>query len=109
MHLLTDLRQATDAEVHEALERNPGSARLAEKGWTPLWFELRLFRDAERTDEVEHVFSVVWKAPEATAEAVAEEETEAALDELLRNLSDFEGLDVDPEDVERELRLDPAL
>jgi hypothetical protein len=34
------LREPTAAEVTEGLERNPGSTRLAERGWQPLWFDV---------------------------------------------------------------------
>lgn len=91
------LRAATEAEVVEALERNPGSARLRDQGWTPGFFELRL-HDGEG-QEVEHHHSVVWKAPDATPDALAAEELELGLEEVLRNLRDLEGLDVEREDV----------
>ena len=80
------LRAATAAEVTEGLERNPGSARLRERGWEPLWFEARVFEgDYER----DHVFSLVWREPGRPAREVADEELDLAL----------EGLDVWPDDV----------
>jgi len=80
------LRAASPAEVTEGLERNPGSARLVERGWEPLWFEARVF-DGE--DEQDHVFSLVWREPGRPAAEVAEEELESALSSL----------DVWPDDV----------
>jgi hypothetical protein len=80
------LRAASAAEVTEGLERNPGSARLVERGWKPLWFEARVF-DGE--DEQDHVFSLVWREPGRPAREVAEEELESALSSL----------DVWPDDV----------
>jgi hypothetical protein len=70
------LRAATDAEVTEGLERNPGSARLVERGWEPLWFEARVLAGE---DEQDHVFSLVWREPGRDARAVAEEELESSL------------------------------
>ena len=80
------LRAASAAEVTEGLERNPGSARLAERGWEPLWFEARVLADG---DEQDHVFSLVWREPGRAAAEVADEELASAL----------EALDVWPEDV----------
>jgi hypothetical protein len=80
------LRTATTAEITEGLERNPGSARLRERGWEPLWFEARIF---DGDDETDHVFSLVWREPGRPAAAVADEELELAL----------QGLDVWPDDV----------
>lgn len=82
------LRAATAAEITEGLERNPGSARLRERGWAPLWFEARVFDDG---DEQDHVFSLVWREPGQPAAEVAEEELDLAL----------ESLDVWPDDVGR--------
>jgi hypothetical protein len=87
---------ATPAQVSEALERNPGSQRLRDRGWTPLWFEAQVTVDGTTG---EHLHSVVWVEPGRAAADVAEEELEQALDEALRNLRDYEGLDVWPEDV----------
>lgn len=81
------LRAATPAEVTEGLERNPGSARLVERGWEPLWFEARVFDDD--ASERDHVFSLVWREPGRPAAEVAEEELESALS----------ALDVWPDDV----------
>jgi hypothetical protein len=74
------LRAASEAEVTEGLERNPGSARLRERGWEPLWFEARVFEDdgAER----DHTFSLVWREPGRPAREVAEEELASALETL---------------------------
>lgn len=80
------LRMATPAEVTEGLERNPGSARLVERGWEPLWFEARVFSG---DDEQDHVFSLVWREPGRPAAEVAEEELESSLSSL----------DVWPDDV----------
>jgi hypothetical protein len=82
------LRAATAAEITEGLERNPGSARLRERGWEPLWFEARVLAGEEEQD---HVFSLVWREPSRPATEVAEEELDLAL----------ESLDVWPDDVER--------
>jgi hypothetical protein len=71
------LRAATPAEITEGLERNPGSARLVERGWEPLWFEARVFEgDGEERD---HVFSLVWREPGRDARSVADEELESSL------------------------------
>ncbi|MBI5106867.1 MAG: hypothetical protein HZB46_18120 [Solirubrobacterales bacterium] len=95
------LRAPTDVEVREGLERNPGSRRLADRGWEPRWFELRLDVDGEGG---EHVHSLVWVEPGRDAREAAEEELEHALEEALRNLRDYEGVDVWPDDVtDREL------
>lgn len=80
------LRAATAAEITEGLERNPGSARLRERGWEPLWFEARVLDGEEERD---HVFSLVWREPGRPAGEVAGEELDSAL----------ESLDVWPEDV----------
>jgi hypothetical protein len=80
------LRAATEAEVTEGLERNPGSARLVERGWEPLWFEARVLEDDAERD---HVFSLVWREPGRAADEVAAEELDSAL----------ETLDVWPDDV----------
>jgi hypothetical protein len=91
------LRDPTPAEVTEGLERNPGSRRLAERGWQPLWFEARIaIGDAH---DHEFVHSLVWREPGRAAREVAEEELGHTLDEALRNLRDLEGHDVWPEDV----------
>lgn len=81
------LRTATQAEVTEGLERNPGSARLVERGWEPLWFEARVL--SAEGDEQDHVFSLVWREPGRPAADVADEELESALS----------ALDVWPDDV----------
>lgn len=83
------LRTATAAEITEGLERNPGSARLRERGWEPLWFEARVF-DGDDAEQ-DHVFSLVWREPGRPAREVADEELDLAL----------EGLDVWPDDVGR--------
>jgi hypothetical protein len=90
------LRDASDHEVTEGLERNPGSARLRERGWQPLWFEVRI--EVDGNDERFH--SLVWREAGRDAAEVAREELEHTLDEALRNLRDMEGYDVWPEDVE---------
>jgi hypothetical protein len=91
------LRDPTPTEVSEGLERNPGSSRLAERGWQPLWFEVRVaVGDAH---DHEFIHSLVWREPGRPASEVAREELEHALDEALRNLRDQEGYDVWPEDV----------
>ena len=91
------LRDPTPAEVTEGLERNPGSRRLADQGWQPLWFEVRIAIGDDHDHEFVH--SLVWREPGRDAHAVAEEELGHALDEALRNLRDLEGHDVWPEDV----------
>jgi hypothetical protein len=82
------LRAATAAEITEGLERNPGSARLRERGWEPLWFEARVLAGDEEQD---HLFSLVWREPGRPAAEVAGEELDLAL----------ESLDVWPDDVRR--------
>jgi hypothetical protein len=91
------LREASEAEVVEALERNPGSAALRERGWTPAWFELDVDVDGEESGD--RNFSVIWIEPGRAPAEVAEEELELALEEALRNLRDYEGLDVEREDI----------
>jgi hypothetical protein len=91
------LRDPTPGEVTEGLERNPGSRRLAERGWQPLWFEVRI--GVGDHDDQEFVHSLVWREPGRTPRELAEEELGHALDEALRNLRDLEGYDVWPEDV----------
>jgi hypothetical protein len=101
------LRDATTAEVTEGLERNPGSGRLADRGWQPLWFEVRI-AVGDRHDH-EFIHSLVWREPGRPAREVAEEELGHTLDEALRNLRDLESYDVWPEDVaEPRLRVDVA-
>jgi hypothetical protein len=101
------LRDPTTAEVTEGLERNPGSRRLADRGWQPLWFEVRV-AVGEHHDQ-EFIHSLVWREPGRPAREVAEEELGHTLDEVLRNLRDAEGYDVWPEDVEEPmLRVDVA-
>lgn len=110
IRVVAHLRQATPAEVTEGLERNPGSARLAEQGWTPAWFEVEVAVEGEQV--AEHSFSLVWRRPGATAQELAEDELDFALEEALRNLRDLEGVDVEREDIPAdaiELRVDPAL
>jgi hypothetical protein len=98
------LRAPTPTEVSEGLERNPGSRRLAERGWQPLWFEVRIAVGEQHDHEFVH--SLVWAEPGRDLRAVADEELEHALDEALRNLRDLEGHDVWPEDVvRREVRV----
>jgi hypothetical protein len=96
------LRDPTTVEVTEGLERNPGSARLAERGWQPLWFEVRIAIGEEHDHEFVH--SLVWREPGRDAREVGLEELGHTLDEALRNLRDLEGHDVWPEDV-----ADPSL
>ena len=91
------LRVATRAEISEGLERNPGSNRLAERGWQPLWFEA-VVGVGDATDH-DVVHSLVWREPGRPAAEVADEELEHTLDEVLRQLRDAEGYDVEPEDV----------
>jgi hypothetical protein len=93
------LRDPSPTEVTEGLERNPGSRRLAERGWQPLWFEVRIA--VGESHDHEFIHSLVWREPGRPAAEVAEEELEHALDEALRNLRDLEGHDVWPEDVAR--------
>ncbi|MCW2983807.1 MAG: hypothetical protein JWR63_1377 [Conexibacter sp.] len=101
------LRDPTPAEVTEGLERNPGSGRLAERGWQPLWFEVRIAIGADHDHDFVH--SLVWREPGRAAREVAEEELGHTLDEALRNLRDLEGHDVWPEDVvEPRLRVEVA-
>jgi hypothetical protein len=92
------LRDPTASEVSEGLERNPGSRRLADRGWQPLWFEVRVAIGDGGHDH-EFIHSLVWREPGRDARAVAEEELGHALEEALRNLRDMEGHDVWPEDV----------
>jgi hypothetical protein len=89
------LRDPSEAEVTEGLERNPGSRRLMERGWLPLWFEVRIGIG----DNDEHIHSLVWREPGRDAGEVAREELDHALEEALRNLRDMEGYDVWPQDV----------
>ncbi len=70
------LRAASVEEVTEGLERNPGSARLRDQGWEPLWFEARVLDDG---DEQDHVFSLVWREPGRPGADVAAEELASAL------------------------------
>lgn len=101
------LRDATAAELSEGLERNPGSQRLADRGWQPLWFEVRIAVGADHDHE--HVHSLVWREPGRSARAVADEELGHVLDEALRTLRDDEGHDVELEDVgEPRWRIDVA-
>jgi hypothetical protein len=93
------VREALDAEVTEGLERNPGSRRLAERGWQPLWFEVRVAVGTQHDHDFIH--SLIWREPGRDPRAVAEEELESTLDEALRNLRDLDGYDVWPEDVAR--------
>src|SRR4051794_157522 len=92
------LRDPVGREVTEGLERNPGSRRLAERGWQPLWFEVRVTVGAEG-HEGEFIHSLVWREPGRAAAEVAAEELEHTLEEVLRNLRDLEGYDVEREDV----------
>ena len=96
------LRPATPLEIADSFERNPGAGRLRDGGWSPAWFELTL-RRADGS-EVEHVHSIVWRAPDGTWQEVADEETELALDEALRSLRDYEGVEVWPDDVGADAR-----
>jgi hypothetical protein len=91
------LRPATDAEVTEALERNPGSARLRAAGYEPAWFEL----DVEVEDEQasDRQFGVVWARPGTSAEELAGEELEQALEATLQGLRDFEGIEVERDEI----------
>jgi hypothetical protein len=73
------LRAATAAEITEGLERNPGSARLRDRGWEPLWFEARVRAGGEEQD---HVFSLVWREPGRPAREVADEELDSALETI---------------------------
>lgn len=101
------VRDALESEVTEGLERNPGSGRLAERGWQPLWFEVRVAVGTEHDHDFIH--SLIWREPGRDAREVAEEELESTLDEALRNLRDLEGYDVWPEDVVRtDLRVEVA-
>jgi hypothetical protein len=91
------LRDPTPVEVSEGLERNPGSQRLAERGWQPLWFEVRVSVGIDHDHE--HIHSLIWRDPARDARDVGAEELEHTLDEALRTLRDVEGHDVEPEDV----------
>jgi hypothetical protein len=93
------LRDAVAGEVTDGLERNPGSRRLMDRGWQPLWFEVRVA--VGESHDHEFIHSLVWREPGRDAASVAEEELELALEEALRNLRDMEGHDVWPEDVAR--------
>ena len=92
------LRAAAGREVIEALERNPGSTRLRDQGWTPAWFELDAAVDGD--EGADRHFSVVWIEPGRAPADVAREELEHALDEVLRTLRDYEGIDVEREHVD---------
>ncbi len=61
------LRDPTTVEVTEGLERNPGSRRLADRGWQPLWFEVRIAIGDEHDHEFVH--SLVWREPGRDARA----------------------------------------
>lgn len=99
------LRAVAPDELRDSVERNPGAGRLRDAGHEPGWFELRLLR--ADGGEVEHVHSVVWRAPGQTWQEVADEEVELALEELCRSLRDFEGDEVWPDDIgRRDLRVD---
>jgi hypothetical protein len=99
------LRDPTPAEVTEGLERNPGSARLAERGWQPLWFEVWV--GVGDPDELDHIHSLVWREPGRAAIEVAVEELDHTLDEVLRRMRDDEGRDVEEDDVvARRVRLE---
>ena len=91
------LRTATDAEITEALERNPGSARLRTAGYEPAWFEL----DVEVEDEgaTDSQFGVVWAEPGLSREALANDELEQALEATLQGLRDFEGIEVERDEI----------
>lgn len=91
------LRAATAAETVEYLERNPGSAVLRDRGWTPAWFELDVDVDGEQAGD--RHFSVIWLEPGRDPEAAAREELEHALEEALRGLRDYEGIDVERADL----------
>src|SRR3954468_17325881 len=91
------LRDPTPTEVTEGLERNPGSRRLAERGWQPLWFEVRVAIGDDHDHEFIH--SLVWREPGRAATEVAKEELDHTLDAALRNLRDLGGYDVWAEDV----------
>jgi hypothetical protein len=93
------LRDPSVAELTEGLERNPGSRRLADRGWQPLWVEVRV--DVGDDHDHEFVHSLVWREPGRAPAAVADEELEHTLDEILRQLRDGEGRDVEAEDVVR--------
>ena len=73
------LRAATQAELVEGLERNPGSGVLRERGWAPAWFEVEI--DDERQ------FSLIWIEPGRDARDAAREE--------LGYVAEAEGLDAD--------------
>jgi hypothetical protein len=101
------LRAATPAELVEGLERNPGSQRLRDQGWTPAWFELDVDVDGEELGD--RHFGLVWGAPGTDAQTLAGEQLELALEDALRNLSDFEGLEIDRDEISPEaieLRVD---
>jgi hypothetical protein len=92
------LRDPTPAEVTEGLERNPGSRRLADRGWQPLWFEVRVAVGGHHDQEFIH--SLVWREPGRPVRDIADEELGHALEAALRNLRDLEGYDAWPEDVD---------
>jgi hypothetical protein len=99
------LREPSSLEVREGLERNPGSRRLADRGWRPLWFEAHVVVEGDH--DAEHHHSLIWAQPDRDVREVAQEELSHALDEALRNLRDMEGLDVWPEDVvDRDLKVE---
>jgi hypothetical protein len=91
------LRPATDEEILEALERNPGSARLREAGYVPAWFEL----DVEVADDAasDRQFGVVWSEPGLSREELAREELELALEATLDGLRDFEGVEIARDEI----------
>jgi hypothetical protein len=105
VHVDAVVREPTPTELSEGLERNPGSRRLADRGWRPLWFEARVTVDGDH--EAEHHHSLIWAEAGRDVQAVAEEELALAVDEALRNLRDMEGLEVWPEHVtQQRLRVD---
>jgi hypothetical protein len=91
------LRTATDAEITEALERNPGSSRLRAAGYQPAWFQLDV--DVDDDEAGDRQFGVIWAEPGMTRDALAREELELALEAALQGLRDFEGVDVEREDI----------
>ena len=91
------LRSATDAEITEALERNPGSARLREAGYEPAWFELDV--EVEDDEASDRQFGVVWAEPGQKREELAREELELALEATLQGLRDFEGIEVERDEI----------
>ena len=71
--------------------------RLRAAGYEPAWFEL----DVEVEDEgaTDSQFGVVWAEPGLSREALANDELEQALEATLQGLRDFEGIEVERDEI----------